>query len=100
MEPGQGVSAVLVEVLSELVTLVEEDARTGSLVIFAGEEVVLDGGKSGAERGGGEGKGELEDEEGSELRLGDQLEGGWEAQVVHRLFTGAAVAGLAPRAGW
>jgi hypothetical protein len=72
-EPSVDATAVVVEDLSELIARVGQDTSCSDLVGLAGEEVAFDRDVMGAEGIASDRRGELEQEERTERRLGMQV---------------------------
>ena len=74
-EPGKDAATIVVEDLAELVAGVGQDAGRGDLVSLVEQEVALDRDVMGAEGAGSDRRGEVEQKERAERRLGVQIRG-------------------------
>jgi len=74
-EPGKNAATIVVEDLAELVAGVGQDAGGGDLVGLVEEEVTLDRDVMGAEGVASDRRGEIEQKEWAERRLGVQIGG-------------------------
>jgi len=74
-EPGKDAATIVVEDLAELVAGVDQDAGRGDLVGLVEQEVALDRDVMGAEGAASDRRGEVEQKERAERRLGVQIRG-------------------------
>ena len=74
-EPGKNAATIVIEDLAELVAGVGQDASGSDLVGLVEEEVALDRDVMGAEGAASDRRGEVEQKERAERRLGVQIRG-------------------------